>query len=315
MNSHYPLNEVESDIREIYASAGGSARDLPKLPKCVGGNTGIMIGIQYNKYYPTEVFRLPNGLSIYESQFANPDGSRGIVGGPHKVFTKIHNDLGADHMSMSAYISEIVHAYCIGFKLSLDFSLLDIKEQASHFSNDEIKFDEIEKFPMKENKSVDELKNESKCKSSNVFLVKNPSKLKVLKRLKQLRRRYRTAAYGAEDVKTVKIVGILSALAYRKRWNRKSLTSVTVNLERGYTIAKLPFLCDPVQKLAPNKNIAQRIYFGQIKKLNKNQKDKQDVIMVEKKLQDLGFVDFVDNLTIEQQNKIYSSKLLYYMPW
>ena len=180
----YPLNEVESDIREIYASAGGSVRDLPKLPKCVGGNTDIMIGIQYNIYYPTEVFRLPNGLSIYESQLANPDGSRGIVGGPHKVFTKIHKDLGADHMSKSAYISEIVHAYCIGFKLSLDFSLLDIKEQASHFSNDEIKFDEMEKFPMKENKSVDELKNEYKCKSSNVFLAKkNPSKLKVFEEI------------------------------------------------------------------------------------------------------------------------------------
>ena len=69
----YPLNEVESDIREIYASAGGSMRDLPKLPKCVGGNTDIMIGMQYNQYDPTEVFRLPNGLSIYESQFANPE--------------------------------------------------------------------------------------------------------------------------------------------------------------------------------------------------------------------------------------------------
>ena len=63
--------------------------------------------------------------------------------------------------------------------------------------------------------------------------------------------------------------------------------SVTVNLEKGYTIAKLPFLCDPVKRLAPNKNLAQRIYFGQIKKLNKNRKDKQDVIMAEKYLHDI----------------------------
>ena len=51
--------------------------------------TDFMLGIKYLKYFPREVFNLPSGLTIYESMFVNPDGSRGIVGGSHQVFTAI----------------------------------------------------------------------------------------------------------------------------------------------------------------------------------------------------------------------------------
>ena len=54
----------------------------------LGGDTDLMIGVQYLKYYPEKIFELPNGLSIYKSQFVNSDGSRGIVAGPHRVFLK-----------------------------------------------------------------------------------------------------------------------------------------------------------------------------------------------------------------------------------
>ena len=142
------------------------------------------------------------------------------MGGPHKVLTKIHKEMGANYMSMSAYISERVHDNCNGYKSSLDFSLLHIKEQASHFSNDEIKFDEMEKFSMKENIFVDELMSLN-VSQKMWFWLKNRLIYKTLKRSKQLGRGFRTDAYGAEDVKSVKIVGMLRALAYRKKWNRK----------------------------------------------------------------------------------------------
>ena len=32
---------------------------------------------------------LPSGLTVYKSVFSNPDGSRGVIGGPHPVFTAI----------------------------------------------------------------------------------------------------------------------------------------------------------------------------------------------------------------------------------
>ena len=74
--------------------SGGSSDDLPRLPENVGGETDIMIGIQYLKYFPVMKFSLPNGLTIYESQFSSYDGKRGIIGGPHRVFSEIHKAFG-----------------------------------------------------------------------------------------------------------------------------------------------------------------------------------------------------------------------------
>ena len=87
----YPLKEVEGDLRKAYASTRGNPKQLPILPQSVGGDTDVMIGMRYLMYFLKKIFSLPNGLSIYESQFLSSGGSRGLVGGPHKIFTEVHN--------------------------------------------------------------------------------------------------------------------------------------------------------------------------------------------------------------------------------
>ena len=52
-----------------------------------------MIVMRYLRYYPEKIFELSTGLSIYESKSINIDGTRGIVGGPHHVFTEIEETL------------------------------------------------------------------------------------------------------------------------------------------------------------------------------------------------------------------------------
>ena len=91
--------------------------------------------------------------------------------------------------------------------------------------------------------------------------------------------------------------------------------SVTVSLDKNYTSALLPFLSNPTYRLVSNDEIALKIYQNQVKNLNKNIKDKEDVITAKKKLHRLGFVDYVENLTNEEQKKIFSSKLLHILPW
>lgn len=49
-----------------------------------------MIGIKYLQYHPRLVYQLQSGLSLYESSFTSSDGGRGVVGGPHRVFTEVH---------------------------------------------------------------------------------------------------------------------------------------------------------------------------------------------------------------------------------
>ena len=60
----YPLEgDVEEDIRKSYRLKGLNVEDLPNLPRQVGGETDLMIGIQYLKYNPEQVFKLPSGLT------------------------------------------------------------------------------------------------------------------------------------------------------------------------------------------------------------------------------------------------------------
>ena len=57
------------------------------------------------------------------------------------------------------------------------------------------------------------------------------------------------------------------------------------------------------------------IYKTQLKKLNKCEKDKNDLIASEGKHQSLGHVDYVKNLPIELQKKLKESEIQNYIPW
>jgi hypothetical protein len=93
--------------------------------------------------------------------------------------------------------------------------------------------------------------------------------------------------------------------------------SVKVNPDDCTTTAKLPFVVDPDTRLNPEAVLitATKVYKSQVRNLNKSPEDKTSVIESEKKLQDLGFVDFLDNLCEEDQNNILQSAVRYFIPW
>ena len=62
-------------------------------------------------------------------------------------------------------------------------------------------------------------------------------------------------------------------------------------------------------KLSNNKDIALKIFNQQLKKLNKNLQDKADVVTSENKLQRLGHVDYVENLSQEQQRILLETEM------
>ena len=86
----YPLSgKVENDIIKDFEEKVGNRSLLPRLPKEVGGNVDFMVGIKYFRYFPELVYQLSSGLTIHRSHFKNVDGTRGVIGGPHQVFTEI----------------------------------------------------------------------------------------------------------------------------------------------------------------------------------------------------------------------------------
>ena len=77
-----------------------------------------------------------------------------------------------------------------------------------------------------------------------------------------------------------------------------------MNIKNRVTVASLPLMRNPAIKLAPNKNKALQIYNQQTRKLDQNLQGKRDVTESEAKVQKLGFVVFVKNLTPEQQQML-----------
>ena len=91
--------------------------------------------------------------------------------------------------------------------------------------------------------------------------------------------------------------------------------TVNVDLEKGVTVATLPFIEDPIKKLKPNRDEAMRVYRSQVSKLSKDPQAKADVIASEAQMQHLGFVQRVESLTDAQRAKIFSGALQYFIPW
>ena len=91
--------------------------------------------------------------------------------------------------------------------------------------------------------------------------------------------------------------------------------NVFVDPDKGVTSCKLPFLVDPESRLVPNDNDALQVFRQQVRKLNTNPEDKAAVIKFQQELQELGFVDFVSNLSQEDKSLILDSNVKYFVPW
>ena len=327
----YQLGGVEKDICQDYVSRGGDQTKLPKLPISVGGDTNIMLGIQYLKYFPREIHKMAKGLSLYESPFKSVDGSRGMVGGPHKSFNLVHKNM-SNHVNQTAYYSEIIREHLTEFWNSLDISLLDLPKPKINCDFE----DTFSGSPCVQEKSqvdgnngfndvnaaLSEADQAEKSigeitESENYVMKRVP---KIVKRFEQVERAGTEASYrcikcrGYSNCKKSKKIECISLQEEMEQGIINN--SVTVYLRLCYTSAYLPFMCDPTKKLVTNYGISENIYYGQIKRMNlKPPKDKQDVINAFKKLIDLGFIAKYDDLAEDEKRLIDSSPVKYYIPW
>lgn len=296
----YQLKEIEKDIHREYAQSGGDSDSLPKLPKTVGGDTDIMLGALYLKWFPTELFQLPNGLTIYRSKFTSPDGSTGVVGGPHRVVTELHRTLGNNYANTSAFITKCVEIYNEGFRMEVDTSFLRPKNEIHHSLGDEVSI------------LIDQTND-----LNEAHVAKRPPKnFDIFEKVESA---------GTElTYRCVKCRGCPNCL---KSKNVESISiqeeveqemidkSVTVDLATKSSTAILPFMSDPVKKLAPNANIAKKVYKSVTKSLKGKEEEKLAVRKADKKLYDFGFNDYLDDLKKEERQMILSSPLLHFLPW
>ena len=245
----YPLEEVAQEIHRKYSASGGHL-PLPKLPTSIGGDVHLMIGVKYLRYHPKMIYQLPSGLAIFQSQFKDVEGRRGIVGGPHKVFENVH----CYHSTKPSIHHNLSNQY--------DTPLLGFKE--SFLSNSMKTFEEVEVAGSEIMYRCPQCRNCKACKhetTNDIISIK-------------------------EEVEQ----SLINA-------------SVSIDFDTHTATASLPFIQDPLTRLTNNRDKALKVYQQQVNKLNQsaNDRDKQDILESEGKLQRMGYVEYVHNLPTDVQ--------------
>ena len=294
----YPLNgRISDDLLDAYKASGKDVNELPKLPNSVGGDVDIMIGTKYMRYHPQPVFSLTSGLTIFKSPFMGIGGKQGVIGGPHEVITEVDK-------AQNKTWKTCQHAY-----LSDQCALL---QRISHKNDNyflEYNGNDLHLLPdtCRDNISLNE------GTSCHILTAK------IQKRFEEIECAGSEILYRCINCRNCQKCRNGERIEYSSIKDEVEQDiinqSVSVNVEKGISVAKLPFIDDPIHKLAHNKNKALAIYNSQVKRLARNPSNKLDVIASENKLQCLGYVDYVKNLTPEQQLRLKENPVQNFIPW
>ena len=305
----YILNsQIQTDIRTAYEESGGDASNLPLLPYSVGGKVDLMIGIKYNRYIPTEIFKLPSGLAIYESPFLSADGSRGVVGGPHPLITKINKEFFGRGTSVqfTMYASQQLQIYRMGLLVNPDLLFLDPKDP-----KDKVQEPLLAAPPINNSFCCKTGSNNSNCDCAVV--LRNQ---RIFEEVENAGSQITFRCIKCRDCKDCRNSEKIEMISIREEAEQEAIKkSVTIDFERCVSTAVLPFMEDPLKKIAPNRERAMKVYKNTVNKLAKDEARKQQIIKFENKLQSLKMVEFVWNLTDEQQEMIRNAPLQYFYPW
>ena len=289
----YPLQgKIEEDIRKAFQESGGNLFFLPNLPAFVGGETDIMIGIKYLRYFPVQVFQLVSGLTIYHSQFQNADGSYGVIGGNHEVITMIESQY---HVDVTTFITRQRQLYQFGYQINPDVSILGLKVK------------EIDVFD-------DEYYNEDGIDNSKSYHA--PQSWKNFKKIDEAGTVIDYRCPVCRKCKECKNPDHHRAVSMKEEVEQALIdSSVKVDLDAHITTASLPLIADPVTKLAPNRDKALKVYKKVVRDLQKSPADREAAIKAERKLHDLGFVSWVRDLPMEVQKMLKESPIQNFIPW
>ena len=302
----YNLEDVEKDVQEQCSQVGGQSLvdKLPKLAGSVGGETDILLGSKYLRIHPREVWCSEDtGLSIADSFFLSEDGSTGVINGPHPLFTETEQRHWENegHMALS-YYSDAVIAYREAYQISTNTS----------------PFGEKGDFEVTDNETCG-LQQEIFFQNSNLsHVVKRPPKcVRTFDEIDSAGTEVSFRCIQCRGCDTCKKSERVDSVSFEEEVQQHLIeNNVVVDIEKGRSSASLPFVTEPDVRIntVAQKNLALRVYESQVRSLNKKPEDKKAAILSESKLQELGFVDFLDNLAPEIKDNILNN-VNYFIPW
>ena len=304
---------VEKDIQKSYKESGGDIKNLSQLSKEVGGQTDFMIG---TKYHPEKIFSLPSGLTIFKSPFTNFNRGQGVVGGPHEVFTRIDNFYYKNGIyKANTFFIEQYNLFKMGYLVNPDAHLLNIK-CPKDYQHDLLSPLVVSEGYIKGHSKVGERSKSDICVTKVSSLVLACRNLKKFEEVENAASEILYRCLSCRGCQKCRNGERIELISLKEEVEQNLIdNSVSVNIQKGETIATLPLLNNSVVKLGPNKKRALAIYKSEIKRLSTNHSDKDDVLHSEAKLQSMGFVDYLANLPNDVQHTLKENPIQHYIPW
>ena len=335
----YPVKKVRKDIVDDYIKQGGNECDIPGVPTVVGGETDFLIGILYNWYQPRLVHILPTGLAIYKSMFVGTDGTRGCIGGAHELFLQCEQQFfkaNSNVVEFRHFLQMQLSIFQTGFKVCLDVSEFSschlvsenctriqkssAVEPNSHHVNGVAVID-------KDNENTIKNKSELNCVERRIVVLNNDDNYtgstQAICLICKVKFLDAESAGSVIEYRCPQCRGCgkckkgdtIEKISFKEEYEQSIIEEcVTLDPERQRTIASLPFICDPNEKLAGNRDIALKVYRKQVAKLARDSEKRLGVIHSERKLQNAGHVDWVRNISGVERSFLDEGNG-YYLPW
>ena len=206
-------------------------------------------------------------------------------------------------MNTIIFLSDQYKLFEAGYQVNPDASLLYVKVKKNCFNNIMI-CEENENEMNYVSKSVKPSQNNMLVRNFEIIEEVENAGSEIYYRCNSWRNCKACKEHTRADVMSVK-EGVEQDVINR---------SITVDTDRSITAALLPLMFNPLHKFAHNGSKALCVYNQQVKKLNQNSQDKEEVIQSEAHLRSLGHVEFARNVTPEQQEMLANNPVQNFIP-
>ena len=301
VSSKFPLwslIDAYNDIKTQFQNQHGKSASLPTVSGEIGNQAvDVMLGISYNKLFPTLVYTLPSGLSIYRSELKGYAGHDGVLGGPHKSWSEAMKK--AHSMGPSVFFSSEFRAYR---------AQSDALHNTFGVTVEPEKMQKDEKLYLPGEEATQVVVTSVMAASTDLKQMKELLKLESL----DTDIEYRCAkCRSCVQCKNAEMIEKTSLQEEREQFLIEQ--SVKYDEERKVMTAELPFVSNPELSLSDNFYMAKKVLDAQMKIVRKAPDMIPAVLASHEKLRSRGFVAKLEDLPPDQQQLAQQSG--YYLPW
>ena len=289
-----------------------------QIPSILGGEIDALIGIKYANVHPELLFTLPNGLQIFKSKFKAAKKKEVLcIGGPLGAVDNIVANIGV--RTTVRYLIHKISCYS-KYKPRLDYFPID-KNVDNYVDRDIPEVEEIyerdENYcSHKANLLTSEQSNEENINEAegvecincgDIFQVNSiQNELKNFLKHQEVGLDASYRCVRCRDCIDCKR-GVGQELLSMKQQAEQELIRESVQIDESINraVAKLPFVCDPSDKLVDNSKAAERRLDNVVKKYKDEEETKEKLVKSMNKLIDRGHIKFVDDLPDKGPFKYY----------